>query len=330
MNAVLERLLRNQSGVIARRQVLAGGMEDLDIRRLLRRREWAIVHDGVYVDHTGEPTWLQLAWAGVLFAWPAALCHDSALRAADGPGRRERSAADPIHVAVDRDRAFAAPAGIVPHRLGDFHAKVQWNLGPPRVRVEQAVLDVAAESRDDFATIAVLAQAVQSRRTTAQRIGEALEGRSRIARRKFLGDVLRDLADGTCSVLEHGYLDRVERPHGLPRPSRQLLESSRGPIYRDAAYRRFGLVVELDGRLFHSSAEARSHDLDRDLDAAIDGRDSVRLGWRQVFDHACWTAARIGVLLQRRGWEGPVLRCPACPDSGDLTSPGDDDPPLSA
>lgn len=164
---------------------------------------------------------------------------------------------------------------------------------------------MAAESRDDFSAIAVLAQAVQSRRTTAERIEEAMAGRSRISRRPFLREVLRDVAEGTCSVLEHGYLDRVERPHGLPRASRQLRASSRGPIYRDVEYRRFRLVVELDGRLFHSSAAARSRDLDRDLDTAVDGRECVRLGWGQVFDHAC-------------------------PDSGDLTSPGDDDPPLSA
>ncbi|MCW2792105.1 MAG: hypothetical protein JWO76_1203 [Nocardioides sp.] len=330
MNVIIQRLLRHQCGVVARRQVLAAGLLDRDVRRLVRRREWAIVHDGVYVDHTGPPTWLQLAWAGVLFAWPAALCHDSAVRAADGPGRRDRLDGDPIHVAVDRDRAFAAPSGIVPHRLADLDAKVQWNLGPPRVRVEQAVLDVAAESRSEFAAIAVLAKAVQSRRTTADRIQKALAGRTRIARREFLSGVLRDVAEGTCSVLEHGYLDLVERPHGLPRASRQLLGSSRGPVYRDVEYQPFRMLVELDGRLFHTGAEAHSRDLDRDLDAAVDGRESVRLGWGQVFDHPCWTAAHLGILLRQRGWEGQIVRCPACPDGGGLRSSRDSFPPLSA
>ena len=55
-----------------------------------------MVHPGVYVNHTGELTWLQRAWAAVLFAWPAALSHDSALRAADGPGStRRRSSMSP-------------------------------------------------------------------------------------------------------------------------------------------------------------------------------------------------------------------------------------------
>jgi hypothetical protein len=327
----LGRILREQSGVVSRRQALGAGLADHDIRRLLRRREWALIHDGVYVDHTGPLLWLQRAWAAVLFAWPAALCHDSALRAADGPGKRSRDDADPIHVAVDRDRAFVAPPGIVPHRLADLGHKAQWNLGPPRLRIEQAVLDVAAEAGDDFRAVAVLAAAVQSRLTTAERVLDALDGRTRIARRGFLSGVLRDIAEGACSVLEHGYLTRVERPHGLAVPGRQVAASSRGPIYRDVEYRPYGLVLELDGRVFHASTEARDRDLDRDLDAAVDGRDTVRLGWGQVFARSCRTAVRIAALLQMRGWEGQMVPCPACaPDGGDLTSSGDVKSPLSA
>lgn len=33
----------------------------------MRRREWATFHQGVYVDHTGALTWLQSAWAAVLW-----------------------------------------------------------------------------------------------------------------------------------------------------------------------------------------------------------------------------------------------------------------------
>ena len=335
MNPDIDRLLRDQAGVIARRQALRAGLADHDIRRLLRRREWALVHDGVYVDHTGPLTWLQRAWAAVLFAWPSALCHDSALRAADGPGRRDRDDSSPLHVAVERDRAFAAPAGVVAHRLADLRLKVQWNLGPPRVRIEQALLDVAAESADDFTAIAVLAAAIQARRTTAERVLAALATRRRIARRAFLTRVLRDIAGGTCSVLEHGYLNRVERAHGLPRADRQVRASARGPIYRDVEYRRFRLVVELDGRLFHDTAESRDRDLDRDLDGAIEGRDTIRLGWGQVFGRPCRTAGKVAQLLHQRGWQGVLVPCPDCPagggwDGGDLTSPGDVRSPLSA
>ena len=318
MTEVRELLFR-QDGVISRRQAMAAGLTANDIRRTVRQRVWASIHPGVYVDHTGPTTWRQRAWAAVLSAWPAALCHESALRAAPGTGRTDRRDDGPLHVAVDRKRSFEPPDGVVPHHLANLHPRVLWTAGSPRLRVEEALLDVAADTRDDFRVVAVLADAVQARLTTAPRIRAALEHRQRIARRQFLDGVLTDIAAGSCSVLEHGYLTRVERPHGLPRPGRQLSESVRGPIFRDVTYKRFGLIVELDGRLFHDNARARDRDLDRDLDAAVQGRDTVRLGWGQVFDRGCETAGKIGRLLQFRGWPGSVARCPRCSQSAPRT-----------
>jgi len=307
-------LLTRRSGVVSRPQLLALGLAPQDIRRLLRRRDLVVLTPGVYLDHTGEPTWLQESWGAVLALWPAALCHQSALRAADGPGRRDVER--PLHVAVDRDRSPEPPPGVRLHRLADLDAKVQWNLCPPRIRIEEAVIDVAAEAGDDFAAVAVLSDAVQSRRTTAERMGSALSGRSRIPRRGFLEAVLQDIAAGTCSVLEHGYLDRVERPHRLPRAGRQVRDSARGPVYRDVDYRDEGLVVELNGRLFHDNAVDYDQDLERDLDLALSGRATVRLGWGQVFRRPCRTAVRIGALLQSRGWQGGPVPCSDCSQPG--------------
>lgn len=307
----LDELLTRQSGVVSRRQLIAVGCAPHGVRRLLRRRELVPCGNAVYVDHTGDPTWLQLAWCGVLSLWPAALCHESALHLA---GARRGEPGSLLHVAVARERSPGGPPGVRLHRLADLDAKVLWQLGPPRVRVEEAALDVASTARDDFAAVAVLADAVQSRRTTAARMDLALARRSRIPRRGFLEDVLADVADGTCSVLEHGYLARVERPHGLPTARRQLRESPRGTVYRDVTYDAFGRIVELDGRLVHDRLEDRDRDLDRDLDAAVEGRVTVRLGWGQVFRRPCRTALRVGRWLQAGGWEGAPLRCPDCPD----------------
>lgn len=59
--------------------------------------------------------------------------------------------------------------------------------------------------------------------------------------------MLADLDQGTTSVLEHGYLNAVERAHGLPRAERQVRVTGQlGVIYRDAEYPS-DVVVELDG-----------------------------------------------------------------------------------
>ena len=52
--------------------------------------------------------------------------------------------------------------------------------------------------------------------------------------------------------------------------------------------------------------------MDRDLDAAVDGQETVRVSYGQVFERACSTAQKIGAILQRRGWDGEVKPCPDC------------------
>ena len=309
----IARILADQAGLISRRQALAAQLAPHDIARQVRRREWATVHPGVFIEHTGELTWLQRAWAAVLFTWPSALSHQSAVRAADGPGRRGWDDSV-IHVAVDRSRHLRAPRGVQLHRLTAFDARTQWNLGPPRIRYDHAVLDLAAEAPTDLDAVAVLADACGSRRTTAARLLVTARGRSRLPKRAWLTEVLEDVAEGTCSALEHGYLTRVERPHGLPAGHRQASHRHGGTsVYRDVDYHRFGVIVELDGRLFHESAQARDLDMDRDLDAAVDdGRETLRISYGQVFERGCLTAHRVGAVLRRRGWAGTTTRCPEC------------------
>lgn len=69
MNPGVEALMLEQSGVVSRKQVLGLGLDDAYIERQLRRREWAKVHRGVYVNHTGELSWLQQTWVAILYYW---------------------------------------------------------------------------------------------------------------------------------------------------------------------------------------------------------------------------------------------------------------------
>jgi very-short-patch-repair endonuclease len=79
------------------------------------------------------------------------------------------------------------------------------------------------------------------------------------------------------------------------------------------AYERFGLDVELDGRLFHDTAGQRDRDLERDLFAMMHGSVTVRLGWGQVLDRPCHTTAQLAALLRRGGWTADPRACgPTC------------------
>ena len=300
---------------MARRQLLdLDGVDRVDVARMLRRRDLTEVHRGVYVEHTGPLTWSQRAWAAVLWAAPAALSHESALRAAEGPGRPGRDT-DQLHVTVERGRRLEPPPGVVVHRVRGFATRVRWNAGPPRMRYEEAALDVALAAESELDAVAALADACGSRRTTAQRMVTALDARPWVRRRAWTLQVLLDVAEGTCSVLEHEYLTRVERAHALPVGSRQVLARHEGrSTWQDVVYADQGVVVELDGRLHHSSVRQRDRDLDRDLAHAVGatGGETLRIGWGQAVDRPCATARAVAAVLTRRGWTGRVGSCGKC------------------
>lgn len=308
----LSPVLAAQDGVVSRTQLLEGGLQPHDIRRMVRRRQLSPVHPGVYVTHTGPPSERQRLWAASLAVSDGIL----AGRAAQllGGMAVPRGALDVVELVVPFTSSGRQDLDGV-----DVRRRRRWDglvvVGsPPRLRVEDATIDLADQAPDVLGVVDELTRAVQSRRTTAERLLVTARERSRLCRRAFLEDVLADVVAGACSVLEHGYLTRVERPHGLPVGRRQVrVVGPRGrSAFEDVEYDG-GLVMELDGRLGHDSARGRDADFDRDLEAAAEGRRTSRISYGQVYGRACWTAERVGRLLRTVcGWDGEMRACPSC------------------
>ena len=322
----LATLRADQDGVLSRQQLLTGGAAVHDIERWIRRRELVRLHPGVYLDHTGPPSWSQRAWAAVLLHPPAALDGPSALRAW-GVRTGGSGDADGLDVVVSHGRRVSDPPGVTTRVSRTFHDDALPHLRPPRIRLEAAVLDVAAAQRRPDGTVAVLADAVQSRRTTAERLRTALLARPRLPGRALLTEVLTDVDAGALSAMERRYLRDVERTHGLPRGERQGRSPEGRAADSDVRYRRFGVRVELDGVLGHSHAQDRWADLERDLVAAASGEVTLRPGWRQVLA-PCRLAAVVGSVLNSRGWSG-MAGCRTC-DRGGSSARGAVEPPRSA
>lgn len=303
-----QRIAMTQDGVIGRQQLLDAGLADHDIKRLIRRRDLATAHRGVFLTHTGRPSWQERAWAAVIACWPAALGSRTAL-----PNPPPDAA---ITVVIPRERTVVPPPGVHVLRRTSFGAELSAHSYPPRQRPAYAALDAVVDLSESEA-YALLAGLAQRRTVTTDDLRAALATRERIPRRRLLTDLLTDLETGSLSVLERAYLRRVERAHGLPRGQRQAadeIEGRRGQ--RDVLYSVFGLVVELDGRAFHDNAASRDADGARDLLAAAH-RDlrTVRVTTGQALSGACDTARLIGAVLNRGGWQGTAQRCPECATS---------------
>ncbi|QYJ03440.1 type IV toxin-antitoxin system AbiEi family antitoxin domain-containing protein [Nocardioides panacisoli] len=308
------RLLRRQRGVVSRGQLFDLGAAPTDVRRLLRRGQIHRRWPGVYVDHNGPLTSGQREWVAVLAAWPAALTNVSAL-----PEPPPSS----VHVAIAHSRKVVVPDWVRVHRTVDLAARTLPGSNPPMIAPEQALLDVMAErvsGGDVPGAFAALARTTYAGRTGGERVLVALDARPRLPGRATVRGLVIDHRDGACSVLERGYLLRVERAHGLPPPLRQHRSFATGRrTDTDVEHPGYGVIIELDGRAHHDSPAARDNDARRDIaELATRGAVTARVTYGLVFGDTCRTAAWVAAILRRRGWRGAFRRCPQCPPGLDV------------
>jgi hypothetical protein len=210
----ITELLGRQADVITRAQALAAGMTRHAIQARLDSGCWQRIHVGVYAAYSGRPARESLMWAAVLGARRGGvLCYQTAAELHGLVEPRKRAA---IHVMVPRGHIVAAMKGVVIHYSQRVDVARHPALEPPRTRLEETVLDLAGAEVTAAGAISWILTACASRRTKPERLLQALESRPRMRRRKLLLAALGDARIGVESILEHGYLYRVERAHGLP------------------------------------------------------------------------------------------------------------------
>ncbi len=281
------------------------------MRNLARAGRWRRLHLGVYATFTGEPPRDAVMWAAVLRAGPrSVLSHETAAETYGLIARPSKL----LHVTIPQAQRVEPIPGLVIHRSSrDLEQIRDPGLLPPRTMVEETVLDLAQAAADFDDVVALLARACQRRLTLPVLLRQSLDARSRSRWRTEIREALQDVASGVHSPLEYRYLRDVERAHGLPAADRQACAAQNGRvIQRDVRYRRYGVVVELDGAASHP-AEQRLADNRRDNAAAASGMVTLRYGWTDVTERPCQTAAEVAATLRARGWTGQLRRCgPEC------------------
>jgi hypothetical protein len=306
ITACQRELLALQQGVITRRQALATGLTDKAIAVRLDGGRWQRLHTGVYATFSGQVPRPATLWAAVLRAGPrAVLSHQTA---AELYGLLD-TAAPVIHVTVPSGSPVARPRGVLLHYSHRLEAARHPTLLPPRTRVEDCLLDMVETASSVDEVIGLVLMVSAKRRTTPERIYAAACPRRRLGWRAEVIQALGAAKEGAHSLLEFRYGTRVERPHGLPRGSRQrLVLRGQRREYQDISYEEYGVVVELDGNRAHP-LPARWRDIRRDNLNAAQGLITLRLGFVDVSERPCASAALVGGVLRSRGWEGALRLC---------------------
>ncbi|NDL56682.1 type IV toxin-antitoxin system AbiEi family antitoxin domain-containing protein [Phytoactinopolyspora mesophila] len=306
----LDELLSVQHGVISRRQAIAAGLSIRQIERRLVSGRWCRIHRGVYATFTGPLIYEALLWAAILRAGRDAVASHQTAAFLDGvcddPG-------EVIHVTVPAGRHVRGRIDRVrvhyAHRLARTRHPTRL---PPRTRIEETVLDLIDDTCLAREVETWVSRACQRRRTTAERLAEALGMRPKIRWRPMLESMLVDVSEGAESPLELRHLRRVERAHGLPTGRRQRRVAGGRTVWIDVDHDEYMLRIELDGRLGHVE-EGRFRDRRRDNLATVDGRATLRYGHADVFGDPCGVAAEQASVLAARGWDGTPHPCgPEC------------------
>ena len=300
-----------QAGVVARRQLLAWGWTSQEIQGQVRAGRWRRLHRGVYWTATGPPPREAARWAALLACGEGAVLCGRTAAELWGFGPESVS----IFVGVPATlRPRRRMPGVHVRNLSWLARRTHPRFLPPRTTVEDTVLDLLEESKDEATAIGWITAALQARKTTPRKLLAASLTRGQLGRRELLELTCGYYRDGATTPLEIGWVRKVERAHGLPSAQRQVIGRVRGqPVRRDLGYAEFGLFVELDGRLGHEGAENAFRDMDRDNAAAVEGLTTLRYGWTAVMSRPCDTAAQVGAVLASRGWAGRLRRCaPTC------------------
>ncbi|MEO7131808.1 MAG: hypothetical protein ABIZ07_10580 [Dermatophilaceae bacterium] len=232
-------------GVVSRWTLRALGVTHDAIRHEVEAGRWLVIGNQTVVPHTGDVSIEGRRWSAI---WEigrsiTALDGVTALQA----GGLRHYTDDELHVSVVHTAAVKKVPGVRLHKVIRRLPDEIMRAGVPRTKPPVAALRGAYWAVSDRQAALILLMTVQQRLATPEQLlswSKRLRGRRR---RAFIEDVLADLAGGAHSLGELDFA-RMCRQRGLPEPSRQVVRlGPKGRMYLDVRWKRYALVVEIDG-----------------------------------------------------------------------------------
>jgi very-short-patch-repair endonuclease len=273
-----------QHGLITRAQALRIGLTARQVEGRSRSGRWMRVGRGIYRTGGAPDVWEQRVMCACLEG-RAMASH----RTAAPLWRLEGFPEHRIEVVVRRGVRFARE-GVVVHESLDLDRIEPVVLrGIPTTPLDRTILDLGAVMRFQDYDLFVQ-RVVASGRITWQQLLDVLvrharRGRDGVGR-------LRAVLDERYGIVPAGsdfevLVERLLVDQGLPKPVRQHeIRSAKGWFIArvDLAYPELKIAIELDGRAFHSDAEAFERDRERQNKLVLRGWTVLRFTWKQLLE----------------------------------------------
>jgi len=281
--ALARALALPQAGLLTRPQALALGITRAAVDAEIAGGRWHPLGRHTLAVTTADaghrPDW----WLAVLEAAPrsasgtrprAALAGITALLAC---GLRGIEGDGLIHVAAPKSsHPVPAPAGVRVHETRRWRDEDIVDDGIAHTVPECAAVQAALWARTDREAALLLISPVQQRLTTVDAVAGALDLVRRDRRRHLLRGLLREMAGGVTSMNELDFAEHCRR-RGFPEPDRQVVvDGAGGRRYLDVRWRRWRVVVEVDG-VGHLQPEQWVEDSLRHNEIALSGDVVLRI-----------------------------------------------------
>jgi very-short-patch-repair endonuclease/predicted transcriptional regulator of viral defense system len=300
---MINHLASGQHGVVTRPRLVEAGVPPDVVDRRIKSGWLEAIHRGVYrVGPVLAP--LAREMAAVLACRDAAVSHVSVLPMSEVAREIAISAgisvraADPIHVTTPR-LARARHGGIVVHGARELRGdEVMIFEGIPVTTPARTLFDLAAMV-DGRRLEQLVASAMARGFTTRDALLSQAERHVRRPGSRRLRLLLEADAEPalTRSEAEARFLALV-RSGGLPTPRTNVVVCG----YKvDFVWEREGLIVEVDGRAFHSSDRMFESDRRRDRDLTAAGFRVIRVTWRQLVHEPNVVLVQVTQALMRNG-----------------------------
>jgi very-short-patch-repair endonuclease len=284
------RIAGRQDNVISFEALLRCGLSASTVTREAAAGRLRREHHGVYLVGPAPPSFRARCRAAVMAVGDRAAVSLRFAAALDGYAPEPTG---PVHVTVSGRFARSRP-GIVVHRSTLARDEVRHVGDIPRTSPARTICDLAAiEPRE--AVEDLLTQARVMRLLTDRQLRAAIDRAPHRPGRGVIRAVLQHEGDGGFTESRAERLARrLLQDAGLPMPRfRVTLFGFR----LDALWPEHRLVLEVDGRRFHSDPRAFEADRRRDQILLSHGYRVVRVTWRQLRDEPLAVAARIAAAL---------------------------------